>query len=410
MQSDDVVISVRNLSKNYRLFAHPGDRIKQFFSLGLKQYHRDFTALKDLSFDIQRGETVGIIGSNGAGKSTLLQLISGILTPTSGTVEVRGRVSALLELGAGFNPEFTGRENVFFQGMLMGLSQAQMAARFDEIAAFADIGDFIDQPVRTYSSGMFVRLAFAVMVHVDADILIVDEALAVGDLAFQAKCFNRIGLMKQHGLTLLLVTHSMQQVLSTADRALLLRRGSLVMLDKDVAAVVARHEKTSRTVSRTPGDGAVPQMPVRRDLDETRFGSFEASIERVSLLQDAAETVILQPRKWTEIHFYIESKRAFTDVVLGVSIRKPGAGDLWGSNNLLAQRPLSLKCGDNKIRFGFEFPLAAGDYLLYCGLADISGTGRVELDQRWPVEQIQVVSAASQIGYAYGPVTVTVQD
>ena len=161
----DVVISARNLSKAYRLFGHPGDRIRQFLSLGLRQYHREFAALKGVSFDIKRGETVGIIGRNGSGKSTLLQMICGILKPTAGSIEVSGRISALLELGAGFNPEFTGRENVYFQGALMGFTKAQMDARFDEIAAFADIGEFIDQPVRTYSSGMFVRLAFAAMIH-----------------------------------------------------------------------------------------------------------------------------------------------------------------------------------------------------------------------------------------------------
>ena len=209
MSSDDIAISVRNLTKSYRLFGHPGDRIKQFFSLGLKQYHREFTALKDVSFDIKKGETVGIIGRNGSGKSTLLQLICGILKPTTGTVQVNGRVSALLELGAGFNPEFTGRENVYFQGALMGFTEAQMDERFDEIAAFADIGEFIDQPVRTYSSGMFVRLAFAVAIHVDPDILVVDEALAVGDMAFQRKCFAQIDRLRAAGCTIALVTHDM---------------------------------------------------------------------------------------------------------------------------------------------------------------------------------------------------------
>lgn len=226
MSSEAIVISARNLTKAYRLFGHPGDRVKQFLSLGLRRYHREFTALRDVSFDIRRGETIGIIGRNGSGKSTLLQLICGILKPTSGSIEVNGRISALLELGAGFNPEFTGRENVYFQGALMGLDKAQMDERFDEIAAFADIGEFIDQPVRTYSSGMFLRLAFAVAVHVDPDILVVDEALAVGDSLFQKRCYARIRQMQNHGLTLILVSHDHELVRNLTSRAMLLDRGA----------------------------------------------------------------------------------------------------------------------------------------------------------------------------------------
>lgn len=227
MSSEDIVISARNLTKSYRLFGHPGDRVKQFLSLGLRRYHRGFTALQDVSFDIRKGETIGIIGRNGSGKSTLLQLVCGILKPTSGTIAVNGRVSALLELGAGFNPEFTGRENVYFQGAITGLSEAEMDARFAAIAAFADIGDFIDQPVRTYSNGMFVRLAFAVASHVDPDILVVDEALAVGDVAFQQKCFDRIYDMQSRGMTMIVVSHNPYQIERLCNRVAVMDRGRL---------------------------------------------------------------------------------------------------------------------------------------------------------------------------------------
>lgn len=228
MPSEEIVIAVRNLTKSYRLFGHPGDRVKQFLSLGLRRYHREFTALKDVSFGIRRGETIGIIGRNGSGKSTLLQLICGILKPTSGTVQVNGRISALLELGAGFNPEFTGRENVYFQGAIMGLSQAEMAAQFDAIAAFADIGEFIDQPVRTYSSGMFVRLAFSVAVHVGPDILLVDEALAVGDQIFQRKCMDHMEMLRrERGATIVFVSHNIRQVERFCSRVLLFDQGRL---------------------------------------------------------------------------------------------------------------------------------------------------------------------------------------
>jgi ABC-type polysaccharide/polyol phosphate transport system ATPase subunit len=187
----DAVISVNKLTKTYRIFGHPGDRIKQALTFGRMRFHREFTALKDVSFEIKKGETIGIIGRNGSGKSTLLQLICGILKATAGSVQVNGRIVALLELGAGFNPEFTGTENVYFQGALMGFTRAQMDERFDGIADFAEIGEFIDQPVRTYSSGMFVRLAFSTAMHLNPEILVVDEALAVGDAGFQQKCFRQ---------------------------------------------------------------------------------------------------------------------------------------------------------------------------------------------------------------------------
>lgn len=225
----DIVISARNLTKAYRLFGHPGDRVKQFFSFGLKRYHRDFTALKDVSFDIRKGEAVGIIGRNGSGKSTLLQLICGILKQTSGTVEVNGRISALLELGAGFDPEFTGRENVYFQGALMGFSKAEIDSRFSHISAFADIGAFMDQPVRAYSSGMYVRLAFANMIHADSDILVIDEALAVGDEAFQRKCIDKLtNHLADQSKTLIFVSHNVRQIERICSRALWLSEGRLV--------------------------------------------------------------------------------------------------------------------------------------------------------------------------------------
>jgi ABC-type polysaccharide/polyol phosphate transport system ATPase subunit len=222
----DIAISVKNLTKTYRIFGHPGDRIKQALTFGRVPFHREFTALKDVSFEIKRGETVGIIGRNGSGKSTLLQLICGILKPTSGSVQVNGRISALLELGAGFNPEFTGRENVYFQGAVMGFTKAEMDARFDEITAFADIGEFIDQQVRTYSSGMFVRLAFAVNAHMGADVLLLDEALAVGDAFFQAKCMSRMKHLVDRGTTILFVSHDINSIKAMCQRTLLLEKGS----------------------------------------------------------------------------------------------------------------------------------------------------------------------------------------
>lgn len=226
--SSDIVISARGLGKTYRAYRHPLDGLLHRISLGGLGRYREFHALRDVNFEVRRGETVGIIGRNGSGKSTLLQLICGIRKPTSGTVQVNGRVSALLELGAGFHPEFTGRENVFLQGAIQGLSRQEMEARFDDIAAFADIGEFIDQPVKTYSSGMFVRLAFAVSAHVSPDVLVVDEALSVGDITFQRKCTEKMQALRSAGATILVVSHDLHLVERFCDRTLVLDHGRSV--------------------------------------------------------------------------------------------------------------------------------------------------------------------------------------
>ncbi|MDX2243465.1 MAG: ABC transporter ATP-binding protein [Leptolyngbyaceae cyanobacterium bins.302] len=222
----EVAISLRNVSKCFKRYAHPIDRLKEAMR-PRKNYADTFWALHDINLDIAKGETLGVIGRNGSGKSTLLQIIAGTLTPTAGSVQVNGRVSALLELGSGFNPEFTGRQNVFFNGRILGLSQADVEKRLDSIIAFADIGDFLDQPVKTYSSGMFVRLAFAVAIHVEPQILIVDEALAVGDIFFQQKCFQQLDQLKSQGVSILLVSHDMQAIVKLCDRAIILQHGHL---------------------------------------------------------------------------------------------------------------------------------------------------------------------------------------
>lgn len=233
-------IAVHGVSKMYRIYDRPQDRLKQMLWRGHRQYGREFWALRDVSFNVAKGETVGIIGRNGSGKSTLLQIIAGTLTPSEGEVTVNGRVAALLELGSGFNPEFTGRENVFLNGAILGISRVEMEARFDTIAAFADIGEFIEQPVKIYSSGMLLRLAFAVAINVDADILIVDEALAVGDFAFQHKCISRLSEIRARGASVLLVTHSLGAVQANCQRAILMEHGQMVAVG-DASEVCDRY-------------------------------------------------------------------------------------------------------------------------------------------------------------------------
>jgi teichoic acid transport system ATP-binding protein len=227
--SRPVCIQTCNLTKSYRLYDHAIDRLKESLHPRRKKYHRNFFALKDVSFQIHKGETIGIIGRNGSGKSTLLKIITGVLTPSSGILEVHGRVSALLELGIGFNPDMTGLENIYFSGTVMGLDRAVIENSIDDIVAFADIGEFIHQPVKTYSSGMYVRLAFAVAINVDPDILIVDEALSVGDISFQSKCYQRFNKFKEAGKTIIFVTHALDLVVRYCDRGIVLDGGKMIV-------------------------------------------------------------------------------------------------------------------------------------------------------------------------------------
>ena len=248
--SSDIAIKVENLSKCFHIYSSPRDRLKQFvlprlrglLGLPIQNYYQEFWALKNVSFEIKKGETVGIVGRNGGGKSTLLQLICGTLSPSSGRIQTNGRIAALLELGSGFNPEFTGKENVYLNGAVLGLSKEEIDARYEEIVAFAEIGEFIDQPVKMYSSGMAVRLAFAVAINTAPQILIVDEALSVGDELFQRKCFSRIEALRAAGATILFVSHSGGTVVELCDRAILLDSGERLATDTP-KKIVARYQK-----------------------------------------------------------------------------------------------------------------------------------------------------------------------
>lgn len=238
----NTAIKVSHLTKVYKLYDKPIDRLKESLHPLKKKYHKDFYALNDVSFEIKKGETVGIIGKNGAGKSTLLKIITGVLTPSSGHVHVNGRIASLLELGAGFNPEYTGVENIYLQGTLMGYSKEEMEAKIDEILAFADIGDFVYQPVKSYSSGMFVRLAFAINIMVEPDILIVDEALSVGDALFQKRCFQHLEKMIQLGTTLLFVSHDQESIRTLTNRAIFLKDGK-IFLNGNSSDVILNYRK-----------------------------------------------------------------------------------------------------------------------------------------------------------------------
>ncbi len=226
--NNNIAIRVENLNKIYKMYRSPSERFKELLHPFKKKYHQEFQALRDINLDIKKGTTFGIIGQNGSGKSTLLQIITGIIRPTSGTVRVKGRISALLELGAGFHREFTGRENVFMQGMLMRMKREEIEKHFDEILSFADIGEFIDQPVKTYSSGMYARLAFATAINVNPDILIIDEILAVGDDTFQRRCHSKLEEFKNSGKTIIFVSHNLSEISKICNRAILLDRGNIL--------------------------------------------------------------------------------------------------------------------------------------------------------------------------------------
>jgi lipopolysaccharide transport system ATP-binding protein len=277
--SSDIAISARKLGKCYQIYAKPSDRLKQTLFRGRRQFYREFWALRDFDLKVEKGETVGIIGRNGSGKSTLLQLLAGTLTPTTGEVNIHGRVAALLELGSGFNSDFTGRENVFMNGAILGIGRAEMEQRFDAIARFADIGDFIDQPTKTYSSGMLVRLAFSVSINVDPDILIVDEALAVGDAGFQFKCLERLDTLTKSGVTLLFVSHDMSMVQTFCNRVVYLKDGVAKASGspEDMAERYAFDLRAEQQLSRS-ADSAMTWKPPLYSSGQAAFGTEEGRI------------------------------------------------------------------------------------------------------------------------------------
>lgn len=406
--NDDIAIKIKGLTKIYKIFDRPIDRVKEALNPFHKRYSKDFYALNDVSFEIKKGETVGIIGKNGAGKSTLLKIITGVLTPTRGSVEVKGRIASLLELGAGFNPDMTGIENIYMNGSVMGYDKKEMDGKIDAIIDFADIGDFISQPVKMYSSGMFARLAFAMNSTLEPDVLIVDEALAVGDFMFQFKCMQRFKELQQNGTTILFVTHSTQQIVSSCNRAIFFNEGKLMCDSRDVEMVVYKYERFVRNVDRVAEINhntqltVVDKTPVNSSVNERRMGSHEAIIK--DIIFETPDDILYSGQK-VEGKIVIEAMRYFSSVVFGFSVKNVKGEVLWGDNTLSLSQELSLGSGENILEFSTQINLAAGEYLLYVGLADISGTERKELDQRWPVKQIKVIAGRNMAeGYVYAPV------
>lgn len=373
----DVAISVENLNKTYRIFGHPGDRIKQALSLGKGRFYRQFAALQDVSFEVKKGETLGIIGRNGSGKSTLLQLICGILKPTSGSVEVDGKIAALLELGAGFNPEFTGRENVYFQGAVLGLTNAEMDDCFDDISAFADIGEFIDQPVRMYSSGMYVRLAFAAAINTGSNILVVDEALSVGDAQFQAKCFRKFRNLQEDGVTILFVTHALESVAAHCDRVLLLDRGKLaksgspkVAIDEYRKLITTRPEETASSILTATDSRRLWAEIFQPNPLEVRYGSRDTEIIEAGIFTSSGSpTQLLHHGDEYLIKIRVLSRQGNLRPFMSFVIKDLKGLSLCGTTTLIEDCHLELTRPGRILRIVFRLPmlLNPGNYLLSVG-------------------------------------------
>ncbi|MCC6193138.1 MAG: ABC transporter ATP-binding protein [Burkholderiales bacterium] len=390
-------LTVRSLSKRFEIYERPVDRLKQTLWRGRRQFYREFWALRDVAFAVAPGQALGVVGRNGSGKSTLLQLVAGTLTPTSGEVDASGRVSALLELGSGFNPEFSGRENVFLNGAILGLGHAEVRALLPELLAFADIGEFADRPVKTYSSGMALRLAFAVATAVAPRILIVDEALAVGDEAFQRKCFARIESMRAGGTTVLFVSHSPTHILELCDLALLLDGGEMLMLDEprrvvpeyqrmlyaspDAAAELRRRLRSDASLRRdepavsTPGPGAPPQRPFfdadLRSASTVDYPSQGARIRDPRIVDAAGETVnVLVQGGDYAFEYTVDFLQAARNVRCGMMIKTTSGVELGGGTypEVGAGQDAVAAGAHARLRFAFQCLVFPGTYFLNAGL------------------------------------------
>ena len=364
----EAVIRVRDAGKCYHVYDKPVDRLKQAFFRWHKRFYREFWACRKVSFEIARGESVGILGRNGAGKSTLLQLIAGTLTPTEGEIEVRGRVAAMLQLGSGFNPEFTGRENVYLGGSILGISRAEMDQRFDEIASFADIGSFIDQPLKTYSSGMAARLAFAVSFSVNPDVLIVDEILAVGDIGFQQKCVGRLRKLRDDGLTLLFVSHSPDAVRSLCNKALVMVGGQATYYggaDQATNLYLAHvREASNKDALDATAEFSRPVV-FRTDVPgQIRYGTGHVQIAGVELRgADGMPRRAFSFRERVTLEAILEPQIDAEHVSVSFLVRDMTGVDLMGTTTYDERITISVRADKRiRVRFAFDAALRLGNY------------------------------------------------
>ena len=416
-------ISVRHLNKVYRLYDKPSDRLRESLGFfGNKKRSRELYALHDVSFDVMKGETVGIIGTNGSGKSTILKIITGVLNPTSGEVLANGRISALLELGAGFNMEYTGIENIYLNGTMMGFSEKEIDERLDSILAFADIGDFVTQPVKTYSSGMFVRLAFAVAINIDPEILIVDEALSVGDVFFQAKCYRKFEEFRSEGKTILFVSHDLSSVAKFCDRVILLNKGVKVE-EGDPKTVVNLYKKLlvgqgdflpgedgedgsfssdhpDEKKKETASPGVTGELP--RNPDTIEYGEGGAHYTRVALYdENGILTNSIGKGTVFTIEVSVHFDRDLEEPICSYTFKNLKGTEITGTNTMFEKHDIGpKKAGDDiTIRYTQRMDLQGGEYLLSFGCTGYKD-GEFRVFQRlYDLLNVSVVSVKNTVGF-----------
>ncbi len=405
------IIKVENLTKLYKLYNKPFDRLKESLHPNKKKFHKDFYALEHVSFEIKEGESVGIIGKNGSGKSTLLKIITGVLTPTQGKAEVQGRISALLELGAGFNPDFTGLENIYLNGTMMGFSRNEMDSKVQDIIQFADIGDFIHQPVKTYSSGMFVRLAFAVAINVEPEILIVDEALSVGDIFFQAKCFKKFEEFKKQGKTILFVTHDMSSIMKYCDRVIVMNEGVVVeegapgpMIDVYKKLLVGMYKATDSglpSYSNEEGEqGWKSKLNINPAYQE--YGDKKAEIVDYAIIDHNEDitNVIMKGKPFT-LRMKVKFNTVIEEPIFAFSIKDARGTEITGTNTMLEMIDTKgISPGEIiEVVFKQESHLQGGDYLVSFGCTSYIGEQFTVFHRLYDIVNIHVISNKNSVGY-----------
>lgn len=412
----ETVINVQNVSKVYKLYDRHIDRLKESLGLTRKVVSREHYALDDVSFQIRKGETIGIIGTNGSGKSTILKIITGVLNPTAGKVEIDGRISALLELGAGFNMEYTGIENVYLNGTMCGFTKEEVDAKLNDILEFADIGDFVNQPVKTYSSGMFVRLAFAVAINIDPEILIVDEALSVGDVFFQAKCYHKFEEFKKLGKTILFVSHDLSSISKYCDRVVLLNKGKKLaegsaremvdMYKKVLVNQLEMDEETGEILTKENVDDSKTEtgdwkhlMQINPDYNE--YGEKKAEIIDFAIVDDRGNiTNAVQKKCPFTLKMKVKFNEDVAEPIFAFTLKDVKGNDITGTNTMYEKVYVSCKAGDIKeISFEQEMNLQGGDYLISLGCTGYAKNEFVVYHRLYDICNITVVSDKNTVGF-----------
>lgn len=425
-KQEEIAIAVDHISKVYKLYDKPMDRMVEALGLTKKKKYREHFALSEVSFQVKKGECVGIIGTNGSGKSTILKIITGVLNPTGGTLTVNGRIQALLELGAGFNMEYTGIENIYLNGTMNGFTEQEIESRMQDILDFADIGDYVKQPVKTYSSGMFVRLAFSVAINIDPEILIVDEALSVGDVFFQAKCYHKFEEFKKMGKTIIFVSHDLSSVSKYCDRVVLLNQGVKLgegspkeMIDDYKRVLVGQYElPESKSESSLLNDEqiqvAVQKKAAKQDTSKLlEYGTKEAVIEQFYMTDDRGteSKSIIKGSEFT-IHMKVRFMADLPAPIFAFSIKTVKGTEITGTNTMFEKTFLeSVKAGAVKdITFTQKMSLQGGEYLLSFGVTGYDGNDFQVYHRLYDALDLTVISDKNTVGFYDMDSKVTVKD